>query len=426
VLYRVSVPLMIAAVAACGAATPTATPAAVLSTAPSTERADDWTCGGNLVPPTGWQQETAFNDATAADARGKAADSATRKLVARLCAVAGGTSCDYLTSHVRLWKTGTNGKDVCAMAVIRGEDLAEWRNLASTLTTLDDKLAQAAKELLHAVAAGKRVAIAQVVDMGVPGGLRADWLRTRMERFLAAGATLVDVPKKWAGEGVPPGVDVVVQCKVISRQEQGISTLESLWTASFPDGRHVLSSPVTFPEQAAPRPPREVVPAFPADSPGLSVRLDSHAGSLCAGDRSELWVSTDSPVYVRVFDLYGPGQALVSFPTREQPSVRITPGQEFSIGKFEGTPLPGYESERFLVVAAPTEQALGRFAQAKGECRVSPDMAGQLFVGSGAPPGAKIASTGYRVTSGPTCREAGGSSGQQMADAVQQLPVCQF
>lgn len=412
------------ALLSCGPSSPAVAPTpASQSQAIATTASEDWTCGGNLIPPTGWQQDTAFADSLSPNARSKASDAATAKLAARLCAGAGGTGCDFVTAHVRLWKTGTNGKEVCAMAVIRADDLQTWQNLSSTLATLDDRLGGAAKELMKGIAAGKRVAIDQVIDMGVPGGVRADWLRTRMERLLAASASIVDVPKRWAGDGVPPGVDVVIRCKVIARQEEGVPTLESQWTARFPDGRRTVSAPVTFPERAAPRAPTDVAPASSPDSPGLSVRLASHAGSLCAGDQTELWVKADAPLYIRVFDLYGAGQALLSYPGSEKASARIEAGQEVSLGKFEATPLPGFESERFLVVAASSEQALGRLAAARSECRVSAEVATQLFAGSGTPPGAKVASTGYRITSGPSCNAPTGSA-ERVAQAVAALPAC--
>jgi hypothetical protein len=424
-------PLCLAAVlplAACApppAAAPSASPASPASAAVAT---DEWRCGGDLVPPTGWQQDTAFVDSTTGNARDRAATEAAAKLGKRLCTEAGGTGCDFLTARIKPWKTGTNGKDVCAMAVIKAEELTEWRNLAATVATLDDRLAAAAGELLHGVAAGGRVAIDQVVDMGVPGGARADWLRARMDRLLAKQATVVDVPKRWAGDGVPAGVDVVVRANLVSRMEMGVATVESTWSARFRDGHHVASAPVTFPEQAGPRPPTEAQPTLPS-SAGLSVRLDSdHGGSLCAGERTQIWLRSDAAAFVRVFDLYGAGEALVTYPTDDMPNAHVEAGQSIPLGGrlgFEATPAPGSESERFLVIAASTERELGRFSGAKGECRVPSDLAHQLSAGQGVPPGVKVATTGYRIITGPSCPAATGPR-EGAADAIASIPLCKL
>jgi len=407
---------------------PSSTPAALAAAAalapgPSTE----WQCGGDLVPPSGWQQETAFSDVSTPNALSVAGTDASSKLVTRLCASSGGTGCDYLTAHVRLWKTGSSAKTVCAMAVIKSDEVAEWRAMSSTLSTLDDKLAAAVRELLKGVPAKNHVAIDQVVDRGVPGGVRADWLRGRAERFLAQAATLVAVPKKWAGDGVPDGVDVVIGGSVVSRQEQGVPTLEAIWTARFRNGRRVPSTPVTFPEQAAPTAPTESAPSIAA-SAGVSIRVESaRGGSLCAGERTQLWLKTDSPMYVRVFDLFGAGEAIVIYPGDDQPSARIDAGQAIPLGGrlgFEAVPVPGFEAERYVVVAAPTEQALGRFAKAKGQCRVPPDVARSLALGE-VPPGVKVATTGYRITTGAACPTYT-EPREGVVAAVASLPLCAF
>jgi hypothetical protein len=418
---------------ACAPAPPAASSATALAassasaTPAESKREETWRCGGELVPPSGWQQETAFADASGANSRDQASSVAAAKLVKRLCATAGGTGCDYLTAHTRLWKTGTNGKDVCAMAVIKSEDLAEWGAMTSATAALDDKLRSAAAEILTGVASTRRVAVDQVVDLGVPGGPRAEWLRARMDRFLGQRAALVEVPKGWAGEGVPPGVDVVVRASLVSRVEQGVQTVESTWTARFRDGHKVASAPVTFAEQAGPPPPTRALAALP-ESKGLSVRLDSdRGGSLCPGERSQIWLKSDTAAYVRVFDLYGAGEALVTFPSVDQPAARVEAGQTVALGGpsgFEATPVPGSEQERFFVVAAPTEQALGRLAAARGECRVPKDLALQLWTGQGIPPGVKTATTGYRITTGGTCPAARGPAGEGVVQALAAIPVC--
>jgi len=416
VLASVALASLVACPTPANSPTPAATPT------PTPPVADEWRCGGDLVPPSGWQQETAFADATTPNARDEAANAATAKLTRRLCATAGGAACDSLAAHARLWKTGTNGKDVCAMAVIKAEELAEWRALSSTLTALDDRLGAAAGELLRGVAPSRRVAIDAVVDLGIPGGPRADWLRARMERFVGQRATLVDVPKRWAGDGVPDGVDVLLRASLVSRLEQGVATVESTWSARFRDGHKVASAPVAFPEQAAPRAPAQAAPPL-AESSGLSARLDSdHGGGLCPREQTRLWVKSDTDAIVRVFDLYGAGEALLSHPTSGRPDAHLRAGQPISLA-FEATPMPGSESERFLVLAAPSERALGRFASTKGECRVPADLARGLASGEAIPPGVKVATTGYRIVTGGSCPATSGPS-MAVAEAVAALPLC--
>jgi hypothetical protein len=133
-------------------------------------------------------------------------------------------------------------------------------------------------------------------------------------------------------------------------------------------------------------------------------------------------------MYVRVFDLYGASEALVSYPTDEQPSVRTQAGKSIALGGplgFEAIPSPGFQSERFLVVAAPTEPALKLFAKAKGECRVPADLARDLTAGRGIPAGIKVATTGYRIITGPACPQTDGPRQGTVPD-MSSLPTCSF
>jgi hypothetical protein len=392
------------------AATATAAPAPAPppASAPTAAAAGDaWTCGGDLVPPTGWQQETAFADNATPNARETASKNASDALRDRLCQHAG--SCDFLAAHIRTWRTGSNAKETCAMAVISSSDLDEWRKLGLTLSTLDDRLASAAAELLKPLArsAHKAVAIDRIVDAGVPGGQRAEWLRTRMEHALQSGATLTAVPTGWAGDGVPPGIDLVVQAEVFSRSENGIASLEVEWIAIPRSGGRVRSTPVTFPESAAPHAPASPPPPTLPESEGVSLRLDSgRGGSLCAGERTQLWLESDAAASVRVFDLFGDGDAILMFPNEDQPNASVGPRQTVALGGklgFEAVPAPGSEYERFLVVAAPNDRALGPFAKLRGTCRVPAAVARDLHRGVGLPTGAKSAWTGYRIVTGASC-----------------------
>jgi hypothetical protein len=393
---------------------------------------DNWTCGGELVPPTGWQQETAFETTKHADARERARDVAIAKLIERLCAAGDGVNCGYLKSRVQLWKTGSNGDDVCAMAVIKSADFQEWNNLVGTTKELDSKLEAAAVQLLKGRQQSFRFAIDTVKDLGVPGGLRADWLRARMERALQKHATMKRIPKGWAGDGVPPGIDAVARCEMFARQENSVPTLEAVWNATDRQGQTVTSDTVTFPESAAPPIiPAPHAPATYPESEGISVRLDTlRGGSICAGERTQLWLKSKEQLYVRVFNLYGNGEALVLFPNNEQAVSLVPANRSLALGGpmgFEAVPVPGSEQEQFLVIGARSEAALGRFIDAKGPCRVTPDMAQELYAAKGISDTLKVATTGYRLTSGSDCPPTPATAKRDgVARAVKALPICSF
>ncbi len=392
---------------------------------------DEWHCGGELVPPTGWQQETAFESNRNDGARERAGNAAIKKLIERKCADGNGASCSFLEARVQLWKTGSTEKDVCAMAVIKSDDWQEWTNLVATTIELDRKLAEAARQLLKDFRQNSRVAIDLIKDLGVPGGLRADWLSDRMELALQKYAVITSIPKGWAGNGVPPGVDVVVRCDIYSRSERGVPTLDTEWTALGPHDRKVHSDSVSIPESAAPPIPAPKAPKTIPESEGISVRLDSRrGGSLCAGDRTQIWLQADEQLYVRVFNLYGNGEALALFPNGEQPMSLVPARQSVPLGGrlgFEAVPVPGSDQERFLVLGARSESALGRFTDAKGPCRVTPEIAQQLNAVRNIPQGVKVAVTGYRLTSGANCSNPPGRSKREgVVAALNSLPICSF
>ena len=412
----------VAAPAAPGPAAPT-TPSRPTA---GTPLEDQWHCGDELMPPHGFQQDTAFVDGLTNDARERAIENATKKLTARLCGNASAADCKSLEENAKSWRTGSNATGVCAMAVIDDQDLEKWK-----YADLDQKLGQAAGELLGGLGPDKRVAVDRIRDLGVPGGQRADWLRVHMERFLGDRGALTDIPKGWAGDGQPPGVDVIVRCDLFARVEQGVPTLEADWVATGPGTRRVRSSPVSFREDVAPAGPAHAAEPSLPESAGISVRLDAmRGGSLCAGDRTQIWLKSEENTRVRVFDLYGDAAALTIFPNEDQADSLVAAGQSVALGGpqgFEAVPVPGSDQERFLVLAAPNEAALGRFKSAKGTCRVPPDLARQLHAGKGIPPGVKVASTGYRLESGKACpTPVPRDKRDGVAIAIQSLPVCHF
>ncbi len=401
-------------------------PTQVSPGAPTT--ADNWRCGGELVPPTGWQQETAFEDGVSGKSRESASQKAATKLLQRLCPSA--TECEALASYVRTWKTGSNGQASCAMAVVSDADLADWRERRATLGELDKKLAVVSDELLQGAASNVRLTVDRVRDGGVPGGARADWLRSRIERFLQKKGTVTDPPKGWAGDGVPTGLDVVVRGDIVRRPELGVSMLESNWYAVDRAGRKVRASPAIFPEQASPAPGGKPSEVEVVEDDSLSVRMDAmRGGSLCAGDRTQIWLRAKEPFHVRVFNLYGDHEALLVLPRDDDPRSLIPANQTVPIGGrlgFEAVPVPGHDEEQFLVIAARSEAALGPFKSARGLCRVGATVAKQLHEARGFPAGTKTAVTGYRLAKRSECAASSDSGGSRegVVAAIQSLPTC--
>lgn len=407
---------------------PVATPAAPVAKVSS----DQWQCGDELVPPTGWHQETAFAGADHDDARERARDEAIAKLIDRLCAAGDGVNCGYLKSRVQLWKTGSNGKDVCAMAVIRAADFADWSTLVTSTKELDGKLEAVAAQLLKDKPPTSSVAIDRVKDLGVPGGQRADWFRSRMERALQKHAKMKKIPKGWAGDGVPPGIDVVVRCDIFARQENTVPTLEAIWNATDRQNLSITGDTVTIPENAAPPiVPAPRTPKTLPESEGLSVRLDTmRGGSICAGERTQLWLKSSEQLYVRVFNLYGNGDALVLFPNNGQAVSLVPANRSIALGGplgFEAVPVPGSDQERFLVIGARNEADLGRFMAAKGPCRVTPQVAEELYAAKGIQGKMKVATTGYRLTHDSDCPNPPSREKRDgVATSLSALPICSF
>lgn len=398
----------------------------------SASPSDAWDCQGNLVPPVGWEQETVFEDAATPNAVKVASDAANDKLLRRLCA--GASSCDELEVNIKTWKTGQGGGQACAMAVIERRVLESWRRGNTSLASLDAELTRASKELLGDRKKA-RVAIDKIVDGGAAGGERAEWLEQRMTRALtSAGAVVREIPRNWNGQGLPPGVDVVINANAVSRAERQRQVVEVNWQARLRDGGGFalkVASPVLFAADAAPAAePRVKVDPLPPSSPDLSVRLETrHGGSLCMGERTQLWLHSAKDMHVRVFDLYGKDGALLLFPNEDHPSDKVRAGDVIALGGklgFEAVPVPDSDLERFLVIAHPSPDGLGAFKSYAGYCRVEPKLAGRLHQGQGLPPGVTAASDSFRILQRDDCPpEPPLSQRQGQAQALSSLPVCQ-
>jgi hypothetical protein len=395
--------------------------------------ADEWRCGGELVPPTGWQQDTAFADATLPDAREQAAQRAASKLADRLC---GGdpAACGALRARITTWKTGSNGKELCAMAVVKASDLEDWRKSALSLGKLDTDLAQAAEALLAAkITKTARLAIDRILDNGIPGGQRADWLRARLEHHLASRVQLVTPPRGWAGDGLPSGVDVALRGEMVARREGQVVVVEANLRTLKSAGKGtavVGSARVSFPESAAPSPGAAAAVKPFEDSSGLSVHVETHAGgSLCAGEHTQVWLKSESDTVVAVLNLYGSAEGILQYPDDSNPGGKLKAGASAPLAGKEGydvVPVPGSEYERFIALAASSAAGLGRFAGVKGPCRLPAGVARELHQGQGLPSGAKVASDGYRLVQS-NCGATvivDEDRRRQAAAAVTRLPEC--
>jgi hypothetical protein len=390
-----------------------------------------WECIGMLVPPTGWEQHTAFVDKSTANAEQAAADKARAQLVERLCG--GATGCDPLRSATTIWKTGHGRGLVCAMAVVEASVLLQWRRANLSTAGLDEQLRRAAAEIIGAIPKKRGrpgAAIGRIFDNGVAGGARADWLKGKMERALAAeGADVKVVKAGWAGVGIPSGVDVVFSAAAFERTENRSKRVEAIWEGRFRQRGGVtkrVGTPVSFPVSAAPGVDTST-PALPPNDPNLSVRVDSRpGGSLCLGDQTQAWLYSAKDLHVRVIDLYGKDGAIVLFPNTDHPDDRINADEKIPLGPAQGFrafPVKDSEVERFLIIAAESPSDLGRFASITGYCQLPRDIATGLHRGQGIPPNALSASDGFRILSGGDCPEVKFDAAEIDA-AIASTPQC--
>jgi len=398
----------------------------------------------------GWKMEIATMPANAPNALDAAMQTAQERLRVRICVGAdqdktAADACSFLAAKIEPWKTGSNGRDTCASAVIKRQYIEEWTRVATDLDSFDQHLAASATQLVQAArarpvkgspAGPARIALAAVYDDNdaephknqLPGGRRADWLASRFKTHFASTGGVLPRPKAWADPGpAPDGVDLVVVGHMWKRGGVQVPRVDVSWTAYAPDGRQIEASSGWFPEAAAPAPPQSTPPELPTSS-GLFLSMDSdHHGSICAGETTQLWLKSTEALHVRVFDLYGQGGAILLFPERGRSDL-VPAGKTIPLGGeggFEAVPLPGMDSERYLVIAAPTLAGLGRFASAKDACKLSPEEGAALHLGKGLPPGAKTAVTGYRILQGASCpRTPSPEHAKAALDAIARLPVC--
>ena len=404
-------------------ALPEAPPAASAVPAAAETAAPALDCRGPFTPPVGWKQETVVLPEGAGDVEQVQAQ-ARDQLVDKTCAGAQGC-CEALRSRVSPWKTGSNHGKVCAMEVVKTADLQAWRKECTSITGLDGEMLRAAQQLLGGAAASK-VAVEKVVDDGVPGGRRAEWLRAQMVVALGqAGATVLEVPAGWKGEGLPRGIDLFVRGTATPRAEAQRQVVSVAWQARRKRGRNVeilAAEAVVFPAAAAPA-GGDPFSGLPPRRDDLYLHLNApNAGSLCPGQETKLTVYTDKGRYVRVFNVFGAGQAILVWPPEDNPDGEVPRSADLFDFVAEGS--GDGAGEAFVVIGADSLEGLGHFASFSGQCRVRGEHARALFQGRGVPPGALVSSEGFRIFAGPDCGAAPASNAGDIDQYLSQLPEC--
>lgn len=358
-------------------------------------------CLGNKVPPTNYQQAMAFVSVQNPDATEIAKQKAIAELRDRICQ---GYRCTELEPRITLWNTQQDAVQVCAMAVINASDVEAFQN--APLKSFFGDLDVAAKDIESALKAAKKnkVVFDNVRDLGVDGGLRAEWLLDKMSAALGkTDVAVVRTPRGWDGLDVPKGADAVLRGRV-TRLQGRESMLEVTWNLDLGSQLKTVT-PVTFPELIGPKVDTSDLSELPDLNQKVSLRFDSRpGGALCNGQTTEMKLATTEPLHARVVDLYGNNEALLIWAS----DGTTKPGKPASLGEFMAVHQPGTTAaERFLVVAARSESDLEQYAAAPIPCRIPKDDARKLHQGDGLPDATKpfATSRSYRIMEGGECSQ---------------------
>jgi hypothetical protein len=383
---------------------------------------DPQACSGELVPPTGYHQEAAYEPLTTRNAREVAIERARTRLRERLCQ---GFRCEQVDSAVQTWRVAEDGRQVCVMAVASRQRVAALyaeprQELEKALATMAGDIARAARS----VSDNPVIVIDTITDNGVNGGQRAEWLHGLLLTALGqAGVRTAPVPERWSGLGLPPGVDAVVRSQIVMLPGQE-TMLEASVRAELAETVRGVGS-VQFPQAIAPAMDTETyLPPLPRGTGKVALHMDTRpGGALCHGQNTELWLEASEPLYLRVINLYGKGDgALVVYSTGEE---TLPINRPISLGAFQAIKATDVPVERFLVVASPTLEGLERFEEIRGACRLPATMARELNLGRNLPAATYdyVTSTDYRLMGGEECA-AYSNVPEGDLSAVSRLPAC--
>ncbi len=386
---------------------------------------DPEVCSGTMVPPTGYRQETAFVAASTPAAADEAAQRARERLRDLICQ---GYRCEQAESIVTIWRVGSDGRQVCVMAVASVRAIHEFesgprRQLTEGLQRVAQRIAEGLQE--DGVEA-PAVVIDTINDHGVNGGPRAEWLHDQLLGALATND--VDTrrpPARWTGLGLPPATTGVIRGTI--RELPGREAiLQASWRLELEDRRVRSVGDVEFPLAISPEVDRATyMPPLPRGTGKVSLHVDSRpGGALCEGQETELWLESSEPVFVRVLNLYGQGDGgLMVYSTG---SERLEAHHPVSLGNFTAVRTTDIPVERLLVVASPNEEDLGRFGSLDSLCRLPGSMSQALHEGREIPAETLewLASLDYRIMSGEGCEGYEAPRGQDYKAVIAALPAC--
>jgi hypothetical protein len=380
------------------------------ASAGTSQPSDESECLGKLQPPrgaggSGYLQETVVSATESAE---DVADQAREKLQQRVCQ---GMYCAFIDQHIQDWKIEQSKGYRCAMAVVKVEHRREWKRRVET--RLSARLAKGAKKVVQKLRSGAgappRVSIHEIVDYGVAGGVRAEWLHSHMSKaFDDASAHMRSIDPTWSGHGIPENVDAYVNATIIPMRGHE-KTFEVQWKLHTLN-RVIPGPSVRFPAAVAPDVENAVrLTPLQVRSDKVGIHFDARAGGgLCHGQKTRLLIEADERMHVRVINLYGRNQGTVIYPATRQQSDVIKPGQPVNIGQFTAIKTGDLDGERFLVIAAEDKDDLGKFASLDRFCRLPSSMAGKFQRGKQLPSGdgLELTATSYRLVDDDVCKGA--------------------
>ncbi len=382
-------------------------------------------------PSQGHHSAIGFAKKTDPSPKDAALRDARRKLLKRVCR-GGGARCQPFRRHIMEWQTGESGDQVCAMATIR-KDIVKQIIGGHSARKFQNGLNAEAKRLLEQVPGKRRkplkVSVDLVQDAKLGGGHRAQWVAERVGRALASAGAAIVAAKPGAKRA--PRADARATVQLYAREEGDMQVIEVTWAliAGRP-ARHFYAQPVDCPASVMPAPPsrRAGARAMTYTDPGLDVRIESPGrGWVCEGDRIRVQLTTDADLHVRVFNLVGDKLALQVFPNELQTDGRVRKDTPVFLGAdagFDIMLLPGADQERFLVIAAPTEDALPPLPTGAQQCLANPTLTKRLFAANLRAPGVRLTEVGFRV-GGTSCTQTiDPALKAELKAQLEQLPAC--